>query len=185
MKCIGLALALYLGLVLKFDSLLSGDTMLAVCEGESLRSFGDMVRDYNEVEKDTRFLLETSESMSISDHERRCPKNGSCRCGVYSFPDVRSLKIKLLADSGSSVRKTTIEVNDRSTLVGLNNFAKGFHILSTANPKILASAFFSRSVGKCHGRIKRMANSFIRFHRKSTDEMQWSNEGADSPCNCA
>ena len=108
----------------------------------SVGSLDEIIKCSEEVDRDCKFLFEWNESQSIRDHDRRCPSSEACRCGVYSFPDVRSLKTKLFADSGHAVpTRTQIEIKDSNTVVGLGNFASTFKVKSTANTKILASAF--------------------------------------------
>ena len=59
---------------------------------DSVGSLDEIIKRSEEVDRDSKFLFEWNESQSIRDHDRRCPSSEACRCGVYSFPDVRSLK---------------------------------------------------------------------------------------------
>ena len=109
---------------------------------DSARTLDDIIKHSAAVDRDCQFLFQSHESQSIRDHARRCPIDGSCRCGVFSFPDVRSLQTSLFADSGDKVpERTTVEITDHNITVGLKNFANAFHTQTTTNSKILASAF--------------------------------------------
>ena len=132
---------LTLCLVAVLSALLMDGEMI---ESDAVRSLDDIKSDIAGIERDCRFLFSSDVVSSQKDHERLCPSNGPCVCGVYSFPAVRDLKAKLLADSNPDVgisKRTTIDFNDRNIVIGMKNFNNVFLTHSTTNPKILSAAF--------------------------------------------
>ena len=74
---------------------------------DPVRSLDEIIRQSEAVDRDCKFLFESNESKSFRDHARRCTSDELCRCGVFSFPEIRSLKTDLFADSGHVVPAMT------------------------------------------------------------------------------
>ena len=109
------------------------------------RCIDSILRDYVKIANDADFHNETNNYRSVFQHSLRCKSSPECRCGVYSFLEVKSLQEALLSKQDTATNDDTplvIKMQDKEAIAGMINIRNVMNLaLTTPSTKTIAAAF--------------------------------------------
>ena len=110
--------------------------------GSAGRSIDQILTECAEAEEEFKSLDASNDFRNVFNHSQRCKIGKECRCCIYRFLEVATVKQTLLQDSTSvptTGAQARLEIKDSDSVVGLDNVCDVFRLGSTTpNTNVVA-----------------------------------------------